>query len=176
MTKQKKLAKSEEYKTPLETLLSFLSLPYKIYRDIYIYITERRLSPTPLIQSDTSIAFLAREMGIEPALMSEKIRNMVRMKWIQYEQVGNRDTNQIFVLSPIWHFKPGIDEAQFAIAMRTYKMEIVEDKERQMSTTEVYELMNSICPHTSEKIDSELCEIRLWPECKTCTHKGRDNE
>jgi hypothetical protein len=44
MKKQKKLETEEEYQTPLQVLLSFLSLPHKIHRSIYNSIMERRLS------------------------------------------------------------------------------------------------------------------------------------
>jgi len=177
MTEQKKITeKTEEKKhqTPLEVLLSCVDIPHKIYRSIYLIVIEHRLT-TPLIQDDASIAFLAREVGIEPALMAEKIRSMVRMKWIEFEQVGNRDTNQIFVISPIWHYKPGIDKAKFAIALQNYKTTLKEDKEHQMNTKQIYELMNSVCPHTKEKIDSELCKLgRRWTECQTCAHRGEE--
>ena len=171
MTKQKKITgkvEEAEYQTPLETLLSFLRLPHKIYRSIYLYVIERRLSSNPLIQSEESIALIAQQTGIEPSLMSEKIKNMVRMKWIELEQVGHRDVNQIFVLSPIWHFKPGIDKAKFAISLQDYRGAIKKVKEQQMSTGEIYNLMNSFCAHTHEKIDETLCEIARWPECETC--------
>lgn len=170
MVKQKKLATEEVYQTPLEVLLSFLRVPHKIYRSIYISIIERRLSSKPLLQNDATIAFLARQVGVEPDLMGEKIRSMVNMKWIELEQVGKRDVNQIFVLSPIWRFKPGMNKDKFAIALQTYKAAIVEDIEHQMSTTEVYKLMNTICPHTQTKIDDELCEMGMWEECKICKH------
>ena len=170
-------AEEEEYQTPLETLLSFLRLPHKIYRDIYIYIIERRLSSKPLIQSEESIAYLAQQTGVEPVLMSEKIKNMVRMKLVELEQVGTRDVNQIFVLSPIWRYKAGIDKIKFAIAIREYKENIKEDKACQMSTQEIYDLMNSVCLHTHEKIDEVLCEMARWPECEMCSHRGeKDNE
>ena len=178
MTKQKKIAEStkeEEYLTPLEILLSFLRLPHKIYRNIYIYIIERRLSSNPLIQNEASIAFLAREVGVEPTLMSEKIRSMVRMKWIELEEVGKRQSNQIFVISPIWRYKPNIDKTKFAIALQEYKATIVEDKEHQMSTEEIYELMNSVCLHTGEKIDRDLCKLARWSECRMCSHNAKED-
>ena len=175
MKKQKKLEPEEEYQTPLQVLLSFLSLPHKIYRDIYVSIVERRLSATPLIHCDASIAFLARQREIEPDLMSEKIQNMVRMKWLHFEQVGDRDSNQIFVIAPIWRYKHGIDEDAFAIALRKYKAETKEDIEHQMSTEEIYELMNGICIHTMTKRDPDLCELARWPECKECTYGGHNN-
>lgn len=178
MTKQKKItakAKEEEYLTPLETLLSFLQLPHKIYRDIYIIVIEYRLS-IPLLQNDASIAFLAREVGVEPALMAEKIRSMVRMKWLEFEEVGKRQSNQIFVISPIWRYKSDIDKAKFAIALQEYKVAIVEDKEYCMNTEEIYTLMSSVCPHTEEKRDSALCALKRWKECITCTLGGRGNE
>ena len=174
--KQKKIiekVKEEEgYQTPLELLLSYLRLPHKIYRDIYIYVIERRLSSKPLIQSEESIAYLAQQVGIEPALMSEKIKAMVRMKWIELEQVGKREVNQIFVLSPIWHYKEGIDKIKFAIAIREYKENIKEEKECQMNMREIYDLMNSVCPHTEKNIDIELCRMGRFRECKTCIHWG----
>jgi hypothetical protein len=172
---QKKLTEPETYETPLERLLSFLRVPHKIYRSIYIAVIERRLS-TPLLQNDANMAFLAREVGIEPALMLEKIRSMVRMKWIELEEVGKRHSNQIFVISPIWRYKPGIDKAKFAIALQEYRAAIVKDKEHQMNTQEIYDLMNSVCQHTEEKIDSELCKMARFPECQTCSHRRRDNE
>lgn len=178
MTQKKITEKKEEkeYQTPLEVLLSRLDVPHKIYKDIYLIVMEYRLT-TPLLQDDTSIAFLAREVGIEPTLMAEKIRSMVRMKWIEFEQVGNRDTNQIFVISPIWHYKTGVDKAMFAIALQQYKADIKKDKAYQMNTNQIFELMNSICPHTKEKIDNELCKLGRWVECQTCSHRrGRDNE
>lgn len=176
MIKQKKLSEAEEYETPLDTLLSFLRVPYKIYRSIYISIIERDLSSKPLIQSEVSIAYLAEEANIEPALMTEKIKNMVKMKWIEFKQVGDRDTNQIFVISPIWRYKPGIDKAKFAIALQQYKAGIVEDKECQMSTEEIYELMSSVCPHTETKVDPALCELARWSECKTCTYNSQEGK
>jgi hypothetical protein len=179
MKKQKKLqTEEEEYQTPLQILLSFLSLPHKIYRDIYISIIERRLSATPLIHCDASTGFLARQQGIEPALMSEKIQNMVRMKWIHFEQVGDRDSNQVFVISPIWRYKHGIDKDAFAITLREYKGEIKEDTEHQMTTEEIYELMNGICLHTLTKRDPDLCKMARWVECKTCNmrNKEKNNE
>ena len=179
MTKQKKIAESvkeEEYKTPLDVLLSFLRLPHKIYRAIYIYVIERRLSSKPLIQSEESIAYLAQQTGIEPALMAEKIKNMVRMKWLELEQVGHRDVNQIFVISPIWRYKPGIDKVKFAIALRDYKVSIVEDKEHQMNTEEIYALMRSVCPHTHELKERDLCNLGRFKECKTCNICKRKEE
>jgi hypothetical protein len=173
MTKQKKLAEAEEYDTPLDTLLSFLRVPHKIYRSIYISIIERRLSSKPLLQNDATIAFLARKVGVEPDLMAEKIRSMVRMKWIEFKQVGERDTNQIFVISPIWRYKPGIDKAKFAVALQQYKAGIVEDKECQMSTEEIYELMNSVCLHTETRVDPALCQMARWQECKICSHRDK---
>ena len=167
-------AEEEEYQTPLETLLSFLRHPNKIYRDIYIYVIERRLSSNPLIQSEESIAYLAQQTGIEPALMSEKIKNMVRMKWIELEQVGTRDVNQIFVLSPIWRYKPGIDKIKFAIALQAYKVAIVEDKEYQMNTEEIYALMRSVCPHTHELKERDLCGLCRFEECKGCNKRKED--
>ena len=170
---QKKITekvKEEEFLTPIETLLSFLQLPHKIYRPIYIAVIEHRLS-IPLLQNDANMAFLAREVGIEPALMLEKIRSMVRMKWIEHEEVGKRQTNQIFVISPIWRYKSGIDKAKFAIALQEYKAAIVQDKQYQMNTEEIYELMNSVCPHTGEKIDKDVCKSLRWEECKTCLYK-----
>ena len=177
--KQKKItgnAEEEEYQTPLETLLSFLHLPHKIYRDIYIDIIERRLSSKPLIQSEESIAYLAQQVGIEHALMSEKIKAMVRIDWIELEQVGKRDVNQIFVLSPTWHYKVGIDKIKFAIAIREYKENLKEDKDCQMSTQEIYALMNSVCAHTQKKRDEELCEMAKWVECETCIYGGKKDE
>ena len=171
--KQKKImekGEEEEYQTPIQHLMSFLHLPNKIYRDIYIYIIERRLSPNPLIQSEESIAYLAQQTRIEPALMSEKIKNMVRMKWVELEQVGQRDVNQIFVLSPIWRYKSGIDKTKFAVALQAYKAAIVEDKEHQMNTKEIYELMNSVCLHTHEKIDQDLCDLGRFKECDSCSN------
>ena len=178
MKKQKKLEPEEEYQTPLQVLLSFLSLPHKIYRDIYISIIERRLSQTPLIHCGASTGFLARQQGIEPDLMSEKIQNMVRMKWIHFEQVGDRDSNQVFVISPVWRYKHGIDKDKFALALRDYKGEIKEDIEHQMSTKEIYGLMNSVCSHTETKRDTELCKLARWPECGTCNmrNKEKDND
>jgi hypothetical protein len=179
MTRQKKItgkAEEVEYIPPLETLLSFLYLPHKVYRTIYINIAERRLSSKPLIQSEESLAYLAQQTGIEPALMAEKIKNMVRMKWVELEQVGERDVNQIFVLSPIWRYKPGIDQGKFAIALQEYKAAIVQDKEHQMNTQEIYALMNSVCSHTEEKIDSALCLLARWEECKTCSHSPKRNK
>lgn len=170
MKKQKKIAEQEEYQTPLEVLLSFLRMPHKIYRDIYIIVIERRLSAKPLLHNEESIAFLAQQVAVEPALMAEKVRNMARMKWIEFEQVGDRDTNQIFVISPIWHYKPGMDEAKFAIALLTYKATITELKGHQMKTREIYALMNSICVHTKEKIDGDLCKLARFQECQTCSH------
>ena len=176
MTKQKKIAEQEVYKTPLEVLLSFLRMPHKIYREIYIFVIERRLSTKPLLQNEESIAFLAQQVGVEPALMAEKIRNMARMKWIEFEQVGDRDTNQIFVISPIWHYKPSIDEDKFAVALLLYRATVTEQKEHRMKTKEIYVLMNSICPHTEEKIDEDLCKLGRWTECQMCSHReGRDN-
>ena len=175
--KQKKItekAEEEGYITPLETLLSFLRLPHKIYRDIYISIIERRLSSNPLIQSEESIAYLAQRTGVEPGLMFEKIKNMVNMKWILLEQVGKRDVNQIFVLSPIWRYKPGIDKVKFAISLQAYKVDIVEDKEYQMNTVEIYELMNSVCPHTREKIDPDLCDVGRFEECGRCNKRKEE--
>lgn len=176
MKKQKKIAEQEEYQTPLEVLLTFLWMPHKIYRDIYIIVIERRLSTKPLLQNEESIAFLAQQVAVEPALMAEKVRNMARMKWIEFEQVGDRDTNQIFVISPIWHYKPSINEDKFAIALLTYRATVTEQKEHQMKTKEIYALMNSICVHTGEKRDSELCKMARWPECETCVHRGCANE
>ena len=180
MTKQKritgKVQEEEVYQTPLEILLSYLQLPHKIYRDIYISIIERRLSSKPLIQSEESIAYLAQQVGIEPALLSEKIQAMVRMKWIELEQVGKRDVNQIFVLSPIWRYKAGIDKIKFAIAIREYKENIKEDNACQMSTQEIYALMNSVCAHTQKKRDESLCEMARWVECETCTYRGKKDE
>lgn len=176
MAKQKKIAEQEVYKTPLEVLLSFLRMPHKIYREIYVIVVERRLSIKPLLHNEESIAFLAQQVGVEPALMAEKIRNMARMKWIEFEQVGDRDTNQIFVISPIWHYKPGINEDKFAVALLTYRATSVEQKDHQMKTREIYALMNSVCPHTEEKIDSELCIMARFKECQTCTHRGDNNE
>ena len=179
MTKQKKFASEEEYQTPLEVLLSFLRVPHKIYRSIYVSIIERRLSSKPLLQNDASIAFLARQVGVEPDLMGEKIRSMVNMKWLSLEEVGNRDVNQIFVLSPIWRYKSGIDKNKFAIALQTYKAAIVEDKEDQMSTKDIYTLMASVCPHTETEVDTALCEMARWDECKICTiykKKGENNK
>jgi hypothetical protein len=177
MTNQKKISdKVEEYQTPLQVLLSFLSLPHKIYRDIYISIIERRLSSTPLVHCAASTGFLARQQGIEPDLMSEKIQNMVRMKWIHFEQVGDRDSNQIFVISPVWRYKEDIDKAAFGIALQQYQGEIKEDKEHQMNTQEVYALMNSICAHTKELVDSELCKLGRFKECKLCTYRRLNDE
>lgn len=170
MTKQKKLAEAEEYNTPLQTLLAFLRVPHKLYRDIYLYIAERRLSRSPLVQNEDSIAYLARLFGIEPALMSEKIKNMIRMKWIELEQVGKRDTNQTFVLSPIWRYQPGIDKAKFAIALQEYRAGIKEDTTHQMNTLEIYDLMNSVCVHTGQKVDKTLCVLHRWAECTACSH------
>ena len=178
MKKQKKLETEEEYQTPLQVLLSFLSLPHKIYKYIYISVIERRLSKTPLIYCDASIGFLARQQGIEPDLMSDKIQNMVRMKWVHFEQVGDRDSNQVFVIAPVWRYKAGIDEDAFALALRKYKAEEKEDIEHRMSTEEIYELMNSICLHTLTKRDPEICELGRWPECETCNmrNKEKDND
>ena len=176
MVKQKKITeKAEEeemYQTPLETLLSFLHLPHKIYRAIYISILERRLSSKPLVQNAGTNAFLAQRAGIEPVLIAEKIRSMVNMKWIELEEVGKRQSNQIFVLSPVWRYKPGIDKDKFALALRDYRAAIVEDTEHQMSTEEIYSLMNSVCSHTGTKVDPALCEMGRWQECKTCSHRG----
>ena len=166
--------KEEEYQTPLDVLMTFLRFPNKIYRAIYIHIVERRLSSKPLLQNEEAIAYLAQQVGIEPALMSEKIRSMIRMKWIELEQVGNRDVNQIFVLSPVWHYKPGIDKAKFAISLQDYRGTIKDIKEHQMSTEEIYTLMMSICPHTREIIDGELCMCMRWPECETCTIRKKE--
>ena len=174
---QKKItekAKEEEFLTPIETLLSFLHLPHKIYRDIYISVIERRLSTKPLMQSEESIAFLAQRVGVEPGLMAEKIRSMVRMKWIEHEQVGRRDVNQLFVLSPVWRYKPGMDKNKFAIALQQYRIGITEDTAHQMNTKEIYELMNSVCPHTGEKIDKDVCKSLRWDECKTCLYKSEE--
>ena len=166
----------EEYQTPIETLLSFLRLPHKIYRDIYIYIIERRLSSAPLIQNDASIALLAREIGMEPALMAEKIRSMVRMKWIEFEEVGKRQSNQIFVISPIWRYTSDIDKAKFAIALQEYKVAIVEDKEYQMNTKEIYALMRSVCPHTHGLKERDLCDLGPFEECKRCNKRNEKVE
>jgi hypothetical protein len=148
MKKQKKLAEAEEYNTPLEVLLSFLRIPNKTYRSIYISILERRLSAKPLIQNE--------------------IRSIVKMGWVELEQVGNKDANQIFVLSPIWRYKEGIDEGAFAIALRKYHLDTKEDKEQKKNTKEIFKLMNGICLHTLTKRDPEICELGRWPECKTC--------
>jgi hypothetical protein len=178
---QKKITekmKEEEFLTPIETLLSFLDLPHKLYRPIYIAVIEHRLS-IPLLQNDANMARLAREVGIEPALMLEKIRSMVRMKWIEHEEVGKRQTNQIFVISPIWRYKSGIDKAKFAIALQEYKAAIIQDKQYQMNTEEIYDLMYSVCPHTKTNIEYALCKLSRWEECKTCSHKleeGTKNE
>ena len=176
MTKQKKLAEAEEYVTPFERLLSYLYLPHKIYRDIYLYIVERRLSPQPLIQNEESIAYLARIFGIVPALMAEKIKNMIRMKWIELEQVGNRDVNQIFVLSPVWRYQPGIDKDKFAIALQSYRAGIKDDTTHQMNTLEIYDLMNSVCPHTEQKVDKNLCILHRWTECEACLHNTGESK
>ena len=174
MNKQKKITeKAEEeevYQTPLQALLSYLYLPHKIYRSIYLYVIERRLSSNPLIQSEESIALIARQVGVEPALMAEKIKNMTRMKWLCLEEAGRRDTNQIFVLSPIWRFTPGMNETKFAVALREYKAGITTDIEYQRSTEEIYALMNSVCKHTKEAVDESLCESDRWEECRTCVH------
>ena len=177
MRKQKKITEKAEveeeegYQTPLETLLSFLHLPHKIYRDIYVSILERRLSSKPLVQNAGTNAFLAQCAGIEPTLIAEKIRSMVNMKWIEMEEVGKRQSNQIFILSPVWRYKSGIDEGKFALALRDYRAAIVEDTEHKMSTEEIYTLMNSVCPHTSTKVDPTLCEMGRWDKCKTCSHR-----
>ena len=180
MTKQKriteKVQEEESYQTPLEILLSYLQLPHKIYSDIYVSIIERRLSSKPLIQSEEAIAYLAQQVGIEHALMSEKIKAMVRMDWIELEQIGKRDVNKLFVLSPIWRYKVGIDKIKFAIAIREYKENIKEDKDCQMSTREIYALMNSVCAHTQKKRDEELCAMARWVECETCMHRGKKDE
>lgn len=174
MPKQKKIAEQDVYKTPLEVLLTFLLLPLKIYREIYIIIIERRLSHRPLTMP-SAIAYLARRAGIEPELMSEKVKNMVNMKWLKIEHIGG-NVNPVLVLSPIWRYKEGIDKAKFAIALREYKANIKEDETHQMTTEEIYTLMNSVCPHTEEKIDSDLCKLGRWEECQTCSHRGSDNE
>ena len=170
MTKQKKLAEAEEYETPLQVLLSYLKVPHKIYRAIYISIIERRLSAQPLVQNGTSISYLAQRVGIEPDLMAEKIKNLVRLKWLELEEIGRRDVNQIFVLSPVWRYKEGIDEIKFAVALLEYRASIKIDMTQQMSTKEVYALMNSVCKHTKQAIDGTLCELSRWEECKTCLH------
>ena len=169
MTKQKKLPEAEEYDTPLEILLSFLRVPNKTYRSIYVSILERRLSAKPLIQNEISIAYLANQAGIEPDRMGEKIRSIVKMGWVELEQVGNKDANQIFVLSPIWRYKQGIDEDDFAIALRKYHLDTKEDKEQKKSTKEIFTLMNGVCPHTLTRVNSEVCEMGMWEKCKTCS-------
>lgn len=178
MTKQKTLEPEEEYQTPLEVLLSFLRIPNKTYRSIYISILERRLSTKPLIQNEISIAYLANQAGIEPDRMGEKIRSIVKMGWVELEQVGNKDANQIFVLSPIWRYKEGIDEGAFAIALRKYHLDTKEDKEQKKNTKEIFKLMNGICLHTLTKRDTEICELGRWPECETCNmrNKEKDND
>lgn len=174
MTRQKKIStKTEEYQTPLQVLLSFLRLPHKIYRDIYIYIAERRLSSRPLIQCEESIAFLANQAGVEPSLMAEKVRNMALMKWIEFEQVGNRDVNQIFVLSPVWRYKPGMDKIKFAVALQEYQAATVEDIELKMNTEEIYDLMLSVCPHTLSEREGELCKLGRFPECTACAMREK---
>jgi len=180
MTKQKKIAepetKEEEYKTPLQKLLSFLMLPHKIYRDIYISVVERRLSSRPLVQNEESIAYLAQQVGIEPALMSEKIKAMVRMKWIELEQVGDRDTNQLYVLSPVWRYRRGIDKVKFAIALQEYRVDIKKDMTHQMSTRQIYHLMHSVCLHTGQKRDKTLCALHRWTECEICVHNKEERK
>jgi len=106
--------------------------------------------------------------------MSEKIKAMVRMKWIELEQVGNRDTNQLYVLSPVWRYRQGIDKVKFAIALQEYRANIKEDIAYQMSTRMIYHLMNSVCSHTKQKRDKTLCALHRWAECKTCVHNKEE--
>ena len=63
-----------------------------------------------------------------------------------------------------------MEKTKFAVALLEYKASITVDTEQQISTAEIYALMNSVCKHTKQVIDKTLCELSRWEECRTCLH------
>ena len=166
MTQVKLQQDEETYLTPLERVLEFLQTPQKkANKEIYIIVIERRLSPHPLTMSD--IPYIARSIGLELPLVSEKVRNMIKMKWLKITHVGGI-VNPVLVLEPIWRYKQSIDEAQFAVALAEYHLNKEKDKELQVDIEQIYMLMNSVCPYTKTTKEEALCELARWPECKEC--------
>jgi hypothetical protein len=169
MTQQKIAKEPEEYQTPLERLLSFLRVPHKTYRDIYLAIVERYLSGKPYVIgfNETPYPAIAHRCNIEPALAKEKVTNLETMKWIRIISVDNANR----VLEPVWRTKKGINQLRFAEALHSYRADIRKDEAEQTSTEEIYELMNSVCLHTHKAKDIELCSMHRWKECEECPHR-----
>jgi hypothetical protein len=171
--KQKKIDNDDNgYETPLEHLISFLYVPKKTYQIVYIAIVEKYLSGRPYTIgfNDDPYPAIAHKVNIEPGLAREKVVNLETMKWIRLQKVEN---TAIRVLEPIWRHKKEKSETEFALALQKYRDDIKEDEAHQMSTEEIYTLMNSICPRTHEKRDEILCEVSRWVECKRCKYSKK---
>ncbi len=169
MTEQTTIDNPEVYQTPLEYLLTFLRVPDKKYREVYLTIVERYMSGKPYVIGFAANPYpgIAYKCHIEPDLAKEKVANLEMMKWMRIISVDN--TNR--VLKPIWRTKKGINELKFAEALYSYYADIQRDEMEQTSTEEIYRLMNTICVHTHKQRDEEVCSLGRWGECKRCKYR-----
>lgn len=173
LTRQESFADIET--GPLEDLENLFETPNKTHLDLYREILRRWVLKAPHNINMGCYEVLANRIGVEPDVIKKKVKTMDRAGFI--------DVNH-WTLYPCFKLFDGVTTEDLAVALERYRetIDIEKNKKRTIKNPNtLWNLMMNICPKTRQYIDISLCEMRRWPQCKTCklyskNAKKKENE
>lgn len=160
--KQRKIAleRKQESKTPLNRLIEMLNLPAKSELPVFIDVLSQSLIKPAYKNDKEGWRKMGQRLNMPVSKVKDRLLNL---------EAGGYIERAVLIL-PRFRLRHGYTTEELAIALSRLKEELKANPSREVSSVELVELVNSICPHTKRQRDDELCSLGRWGECGGCKH------
>jgi len=147
-------------KEPLDRIIEMLNSPAKGELPVYIEVLSQSLTKPAYRNDKEAWRKMGQRLNMPVAKVKDRLLNL---------EAGGYVERAALVL-PRFRLKHGYTTEELAVMLNDFREELKANPSREITSVELAELINLVCPHTKRLRDEELCSLGRWEECKRCKH------